>query len=136
MNKKTTLIVDAIINLILGLALVFYSPQLADTLGVPIVKSSFYPNILGAVLLGITLALLIEAFKKHSKHPSGLGLIGAICINLCGGLMLLYWLVFGQIGLPTKGVVLLWILATILIVISGVELFQTLYIKRKPGNRA
>lgn len=51
----------------------------------------------------------------------GLGLAVAVAINLCGGLCLGAWLVFGSLNIPTKGEVLLWVLAAILVRLSVAE---------------
>jgi hypothetical protein len=109
-------------------ALVSYSPKLAQLLGIPVVSSNFYPNILGAVFLGITLALLLEAFRKPNHGRAGLGLTGALCINLCGGMALILWLAFGRLQLPVQGDIALWGLSVVLIVISTLELIQKLRI--------
>ena len=88
MNKPSkTLMVDAIINYTLGILCILY-PFIAETIGVPIVKNSFYPTILGAVLFGIGIALTIECYRKEGGMI-GLGLSGAVAINLSGGLVLL-----------------------------------------------
>ncbi len=121
-TRKTLLIIDCVVNLILGLLLIAYSPRLANFLGVPIVESPFYPNILGGVFIGIAIALMIESTRKSSQLTSGLGLTGAIYINLCGGLVLLYWLLFGTLDLPIKGEIFLWSLDVLLILISSIEL--------------
>jgi hypothetical protein len=122
--RKLTLLIDFIINLILGVLLLAYSNKLAEYLGVPKAESSFYPNILGGVFVGIALALLIEFFNKYDRITSGLGLLGAIVINLCGGIILIIWLLFGDLGLPLRGSVFLWILAFVLIVLSSIELIN------------
>ena len=107
-----------------------FSNDVADFFGLPVVKSSFYANILGAVFLGITVALSIEAFRNQANNSIiGLGLVGAICINLCGGLVLFIWLVFGNLTLPLRGIIILWTLDVLLLVISSVEVFNIL---RKP----
>jgi len=123
MNKKITLLIDAFINLILGVLLLAYSPKIVNFLGVPFSDNYFYPNILGAVLLGISIALAIEAYRKPSNGFIGLGLIGAISINICGGIVLLLWLLFGGLNIPVKGLIFLWTLVFILLVISSIELF-------------
>ena len=123
--KDRLLILDASINLILGLLLLLVMPfptQITAWFGVPPVEQAFYPSILGAVLVGIGLSLLIESQRATAKQPAGLGLAGAIAINLCGGLALLGWLVFGSLDLPLRGKIFLWLLALLLVVISGVEL--------------
>lgn len=126
MKKKITLITDAVINLILGILLLAYSPGLVSILGVPPSDNFFYPNILGAVLLGIGIALVIEAFRKRKDKYTGLGLLGAVIINICGGTVLLIWLLSGGLNLPQKGLVFLWTLDVLLLGISLVELFLEL----------
>jgi len=42
--------------------------------------------------------------------------------NLCGGLVLCFWLVFGDLSLPTRGLIFLWFLALLLLGISAIEL--------------
>ena len=126
MNKKVTLLIDASINFILAVLLLAYSPGLVRFLGVPYTDSFFYPNILGAIFLGITIALVIEAYRKQADRFTGLGLTGAISINLCGGLVLLVWLLSGNLNLPLKGMIFLWILDILLLVISTIELISDL----------
>ena len=116
------LFIDAVINLILGFLLLSTSSLIANFIGVPPIEPSFYPSILGAVLFGIGIALLIETFKRN-QNISGLGLYGAIAINLCGGFVLSFWLMFGELHLPLRGLIFLWILVFLLIIISGIEYF-------------
>ena len=113
--------VDAAINLLLGILLLAFSRPLIHLVGVPHTDVKFYPTILGAVLFGIGLALVIEALKRP-HGLSGLGLGGAVAINLCGGGVLLLWLISGVLDLPLRGSVFLWTLAIILVGISIIEL--------------
>jgi hypothetical protein len=76
-------------------------PFVAETIGVTIVANSFYPNLLGAVLIGIGIALTIEYCSKQGGMV-GLGLGGAVAINLSGGLVLILWLIFGDLILLIK----------------------------------
>lgn len=127
LRRKAALLIDAGINLILAAILMLFSDDLADFLGLPAVKSNFYPNILGAVFFGITVALILEAFRNQAKNSIiGLGMMGAICINLCGGIALFIWLVFGNLSLPLRGFIILWTLDVILLVISSIEVFNIL----------
>jgi uncharacterized membrane protein HdeD (DUF308 family) len=59
------LVVDAFINFLLGLLLLGFSRPIAHLLGVPYTDVKFYPTILGAVLFGIGIALMIEAFRNR-----------------------------------------------------------------------
>ena len=92
-------------------------------LGVPHSDARFYPSILGAVLIGIGVALVIEYFRKPNG-PAGLGLHGAITINLCGAFLLAGWLLGGNLEIPLRGQVFLWTITAILIVISLLELVR------------
>jgi hypothetical protein len=121
---KVILMVDAAINFVLGLLLLLFSPTIVSWLGVPPSSTSFYPNILGAIFIGITIALVIGATGAKAHRTTGLGLTGAISINLCGGTALALWLIFGRLRLPTKGFILLWVLVAILIVVSMAELLR------------
>ena len=122
MNKASiVLLADAIINYALGILCILYL-FIVETIGVPIVENSFYPNILGAVLFGIGIALTIECYRKQGRMV-GLGLGGAVAINLSGGLVLILWLIFGDLNIPLRGHFFLWSLASILVGISLFEVF-------------
>ena len=122
MNKTLiTLMLDAVINYTLGILCILY-PFVAELIGVPIVENSFYPNLLGAILIGIGIALTIECYRKQ-VGMIGLGLGGAVAINLSGGFVLVLWLIFGDLNIPFKGYLFLWSLAIILVFISLIEIF-------------
>jgi hypothetical protein len=121
MNEDNLLLIDGAVNLALGALLVAFPRGLVQLLGIPDAPSSFYPNILGAILFGIGIALLIERYR-HRVGLTGLGLAGAVAINLCGGLILALWLTLGELSIPTRGTVILGALAVLLVGISGVEL--------------
>ena len=123
MKRSSLLIVDGIINLALGALLITFPEMLVSALGVPDAVPAFYPNILGGVLFGIGIALLIERNNQHGGGI-GLGLRGAIAINLCGGLVLAAWMLFGNLSLPFRGFVFLWMLVILLVGISFAELIS------------
>jgi len=128
MKRGTTLLlIDSIINLFLGIVLLAFSEPVIKIFGLPESNLSFYPNILGGVLLGIGIALLIE-YRRKGKFI-GLGLGGAISINLIGGFVLFFWLVSGNLNIPAHGKIILWILDIILVGISSLELIA--YISKK-----
>jgi hypothetical protein len=124
MKSSRLLLVDAFINLILGVLLAAFPKNVVDFLGVPESNTKFYPSILGAVLFGIGVALVIEYFRR-ATGPAGLGLHGAIAINLSGAMFLVGWLLFGNLEIQLRGQVFLWSLAALLIVISLVELIRS-----------
>ena len=120
--SKILLFADSIINLTLGAMLIFFTNSLISFLGVPVPCERFYPGILGAVLFGIGIALLIEAFRKSDKYI-GLGAVGAASINLSGALVLAFFLIFGDLEIPLKGNIFLWSIFSILVIISSFEIF-------------
>lgn len=115
------LLIDAIINLILGLLLLAFPLDVFQLLGLPVEAPPFYANILGAVLVGIGIALLTEHFGA-SSGTTGLGLGGAVVINLYVALILIILLIGGRLHIPLRGHLVLWGLVIILVAISGVEL--------------
>jgi hypothetical protein len=120
MDRTTLLKADAAINLILGILLMAFPEGLVRALGLPTADPSFYPKILGGVLFGIGLALLIECYRKSNRFV-GLGLGGAIAINLCAGFVLAVWLLTGNLSLPLRGQIFLWFLVLLLAGISLLE---------------
>jgi hypothetical protein len=121
MRHSGLLVLDAVINLVLGILLIVFPSRLVSVLGVPSAEVAFYPSLLGAVLFGIGIALIIE----WMRGSSGLGLAGAISINLCAGLVLAVWLMFGRLHLPVRGMVFLWVLVFVLVGVSTLELLAT-----------
>jgi len=119
-SKDLLILIDALINLGLGVLLLFFPDRLVAVLGVPSAESAFYPSILGAVLFGIGLALLVER-----NRGGGLGLDGAVAINLSGGVVLSLWLLFGGLEMPLRGEILLWSLVALIVGISTVEILVT-----------
>jgi hypothetical protein len=123
MKKKHAILltIDGIINLALGILLLLFPLGMAELLGVPKSNVDFYPTILGAVIFGIGIALLIERYG-FSRNIRGLGLGGAIAINLCGAIALLIWLVSTPLNIPLRGYVILWSIVIIVLVVGIVEI--------------
>ena len=105
-------------NVLLGLPLLLFPGLVSDFLGLPRSGTTFYPAILGAIFVGIGVALLLERFKPSLR---GLGLAGAMSINFIFGVVLAGWLLLSGVDLPTRGLLVLWILALILVGISLAE---------------
>jgi hypothetical protein len=119
--ERTLLVIDGLINLLLGTLLLCFPLGIATVLGLPASGHFFYPSLLGAVLLGIGAALLIDAFGG-SRGLHGLGLAGAIAINLCGGGVLALWLIIAPPGMPLRGHIILWSIALVVLVIGLIEM--------------
>jgi hypothetical protein len=126
--SRALLLVDAVINLVLGVLLLLYPQWLGEALGMPPVTTTFFPNVLGGVLFGIGLALVI-AFLGGAE---GLGLDGAIAINLCGAGVVAGWLVVAPNAVPPRGRITLWIIALLVI---GVALAELQHRLRRKADR-
>ena len=120
-KRRLLLGVDAFVNVFLGLILLLFPAGLGDLLGLPRTNTYFYPTILGGILFGIGLALFIE-WRDAGRGVHGLALPGAIAINLSGAVVLLLWLAFGELALPARGRVALWLVAIVVLGISMVEI--------------
>jgi hypothetical protein len=125
-KHKTLLLIDGIINLVLGVLLLLFPFGIAHILGVPESAINFYPSILGAVIFGIGIALIIEVYGAP-KGIRGLGLGGAIAINLCGAGVLLGWLLIKRFEIPLRGHIILWSIAVIVILVGLIELITKSY---------
>ena len=110
LRHKTFLLIDSIVNLVLGILLLLFPLGVAEIIGVPRPVSNFYPTILGGVIFGIGIALLLEAYGQP-REVRGLGLGGAIAINFCGAGILALWLIFEPLNLPPHGLIILWVVA-------------------------
>ena len=122
-------LVDCIVNSVLGLVLLAFPFGSGEILGLPISENNFYPVILGAVLLGIGIALFIEV-KCYDKGKRGLGLEGAIIINIVASLVLIIILIFGQLNITMLGLIILWFVGTLVLLIGLVEYFRNRLFKK------
>ena len=117
--ESSLLWIDAALNLLLGIGLLAFPPTIVQGLGLPETKATSYPRVFGGVLVGIAIALAVEA-----TVPSlgGLGHGGAIAINLSGAAVLSGCLVVRAGDIAVKGQFVLWAVVILLILLSAVEL--------------
>ena len=120
--RKKMLAVDGIINLVLGVSLMVFPSDLIRALGIPGGESAFYANILGGVLFGVGIALVIESFRPPLRAV-GLGLAGAVSINLSGSIVLALWLASGRLSLSTLGTLVGWSLVIVVVGLSLIEIY-------------
>ena len=118
--ERTLLIIDGVINLLLGALLICFPLGIAAVLGVPTSEHAFYPTLLGAVLFGIGVALLIDVLGA-SRGLRGLGMAGAIAINFCGAGALVLWLIVAPPDMALRGRVLLWSIAIVVLAVGLLE---------------
>ena len=92
-TRARFLLVDGMANLLFGVALLAFPRSFFEALGLPWTGRGLYATILGGVLIGIGIALLQES-RARPQARVGLGLGGAIAINLVAGLAITAWLLF------------------------------------------
>jgi hypothetical protein len=129
MKEPVLLFLNAILYLALAFLLLLFPFGLVGSLGVALPGVTFYASMLGAVLLGIGLALLVERSRSTLGLP-GLGINGAILINISCAVTLGIWLFFRSLNLLQIGYVLLWGLLAMVVTITLAEAFYLLQEKR------
>jgi hypothetical protein len=118
MGPRRLLALDGAGNVLLGLPLLVAPGRVSGFLGLPAGGGDLYPVILGSVFVGIGAALLLEWSRPSA---GGLGIAGALVINLVFGVALVAWLLFAGGGVPIRGRILLTGLAFVLFGFVGLE---------------
>jgi hypothetical protein len=111
--------IETLLKLAGGLTLVLLPLTTARLLGLPVAASGFWPRMLGAVLVGLAGATFVEGSTSGSK---GLGLGGAVVVNLACAAVLSALLVLGRAAATSRGRVILWALVVLLSVLSLFEI--------------
>lgn len=102
-----------------GVLLAIFPRTLARVLGLPPVAETFWPRLLGATLLGLAVATVLEG---QLASRNGLGLSGHIAINLTVAMALVAMLIMGRAGTALRGRILCWIMAAAHALLALVEL--------------
>jgi hypothetical protein len=123
-QRQRLLEIDSVINLVLGAALLARPKGTIAFFGLPATDTAFYVSILGAILLGIGIALWLE--RRNEERWRGLGLVGAVVINLLGGGTVLAWLIVDPFVMPVRGYVVLWAVVVLVIGTAVVEVLALL----------
>ncbi len=103
----------------LGIILAVAPGRAAAILGLPSVGNAFWPRLTGALLIGITAALLLQGSLPITKMITPAGLI---VINLSSATMLISMLVLGKAATTRRGNALLWVATAGLTLLSLVEI--------------
>jgi NO-binding membrane sensor protein with MHYT domain len=109
--------IEACLKLGIGLSLITVPRTLARLLGLPSADQPFWPRLLGALLIGLGIASLLEV-----RMQGGLGLGGSVAVNLAGAGMIGALLMLGRAGKTRRGRFLLWVAAAALVALSLVEI--------------
>lgn len=102
-----------------GLMLTLAPARLSALFGLPSAAVTFWPRLLGGVLLGMTAALLVQGIfpAVRTLTPAGL-----IAINLTSGIVITGLLMLGKAATSRRGRALLWLLVLALALLISFEI--------------
>jgi hypothetical protein len=110
---------EALLKIAGGAALLIVPKTTIRLLGLPRAETGFWPRLLGAILLGLAGAFYLEDRFPGSK---GLALGGAVIVNLAAATAILFMLALGGGAPKPRGRLALWLLVTVLIGLSLLEI--------------
>lgn len=110
---------ETLMKLASGVLLLVIPLTTTRVLGLQQPGEPFWPRLLGGVLTGLAAATFLEGFVKNTH---GLGLAGAMAINLAGAATLATQLVVGKPAPTWRGRALLWLTTATLATLAFVEL--------------
>jgi hypothetical protein len=110
----------------IGLILIFLPITAARMAGLPHGNVAFWPRLFGAALLGIAGAFAVEGYNLAGGaiEAKGLGLGGAVIINLTTIVSLFGTLIFSAVA-TRRGKVLIWLMILVLLFLTLFEIGQT-----------
>jgi hypothetical protein len=111
--------IETVLKLASRLALSLAPLLIIKALGLPPSQSTFWPRLLGALLIGLAAATFLQGVWPEAR---AIGLAGCILINLTSAAIITVLAVLGA-GAPTwRGAAVLWALVVVLIVLSLFEI--------------
>lgn len=111
--------IEFLTKVAVGIPLLLTPRVLAHVLGLPPAESPFWPRLIGGLLIGLAMAALIEVRFKSSM---GLGLAGAVAMNVATAATIGSLLIMGQGGPTRRGHFTLWLVAAVLMIQALVEI--------------
>lgn len=110
---------ETLLRLSAGVVLLIMPVTAARVLGLPLPQALLWPRLLGAMLIGMAGATLLEGAASSS---TGLGPGGLVLINLATAGTLISLLVLERASQTRRGKLFLWALALSLISLAVLEI--------------
>lgn len=115
MGVARVLRADGIFNLLAGVVcLLFYRPVVA-LIGWPDTDVPIYANVLGAALIGLSLAVLFAANHPETSRDT---ILASIVAKLLAGVIIIYWVFLAGIELPSPWLLPAAVVAQVLFVLG------------------
>jgi len=102
-----------------GVVLLIVPLTAARVLGLPLPQALLWPRLLGALLVGMAAAIVLEGSVSGSR---GLGLGGLVPINLISAAVIITLLVLQRGSQTRRGKLFLWTLAVVLVILGAFEI--------------
>lgn len=112
--------IEALLKGVVGVLLLAAPLLLIRLLGLPRLEHGLWPRLLGAALLGLAGAYLIEGLLDGRAR--GLGMAGSVAVNLTGAMTLAALPVLSTLPLARRGRIALWASASVLALLGFVEI--------------
>ena len=109
---------ETLLKLVPGVLLALAPLTTLRIIGLPRPDTGFWPRLCGALLVGMAGALFLEG----TSRGHGLGLAGAIVINLCGASVLAALLVLDAGPPSRRGRIVVWLIVCLLVTLSVFEI--------------
>lgn len=116
---RDLLSLELLLKAVVGALLLLFPRTLARLLGLPPVVETFWPRLLGGMLLGLAIATLLES---QLAARNGLGLAGHVAMNLMAALTLVGLLILGKAGASRWGRIVAGLAAAALTTLALLEL--------------
>lgn len=113
------LLIELVVKGVAGGLLLLMPRTLARVLGLPSAAETFWARMLGAMLLGLAGATLLE---ERLVARNGLGLGGHVVLNLTMALAIIGLIILGRAGPVRRGRIFLGMVAGLLVLLAMVEL--------------
>lgn len=110
---------ETLLRFFSGLVLLVAPLTTARVLGLPLPQAVLWPRLLGALLIGMATATLLEGGVGSS---TGLGLGGLVAINLISAAVVIALLVLDRGSQTRRGKLFLWTLSLTLVVLAVLEI--------------
>jgi hypothetical protein len=116
---RQAMVIDALFDAVMGVLLLMATWEwLYDALDLPHAEPEIFTQVAGGLLLAFAYLLWVGA---NDERVTRLVARAAAVANAAGALIIVIWLLVGDLGIDTLGTVLLALVAAILVVFAFLE---------------